>query len=62
MSKFVDLKGKIINETQDALLFRTDDYDSDVWIPLSQVERITRWGHEDEVRMTDWIAKQKGLI
>lgn len=33
------------------------------WIPLSQVTKITRAGGEfkSEVRMTAWIAKQKGF-
>lgn len=50
----------IEHETDEAILITADGEKH--WIPLSQVEKIVRRPIGfDEVQMTDWIAKQKGL-
>jgi hypothetical protein len=57
--------------TLQALQIVTEDGEV-VWLPKSQIERITRDGKDFEptpygaetftIRMTAWIAKQKGFI
>ena len=55
---------RIEHETDNAILIDYDDAVDPVWIPLSQVEKITRvspapWA---QITMTAWIAKQKDII
>lgn len=33
-----------------------------IWIPLSQVHSMSRTTHGDTITVTQWFAKQKGLI
>jgi len=54
--------GTIKRETDNAILVHDEESDEDVWFPLSQVDSIHRvGGGGDQVVVTDWIAKQKGL-
>ena len=58
---------EIVHETDAAIRVETgeDDGTDGIWIPLSQVEKIVRGRagmFNSSVRMTAWIAKQKGLI
>ena len=55
-------KGTIKAETSKAILFEVDE--EAYWIPLSQIEGVvrTKMEGEDEICMTAWIAKEKGLI
>lgn len=70
-----NLKGEIIAETSAAILFRSYNTESDyeardgdsIWFPLSQVDEIHRTysiasGTLDEIVVSDWIAKKKGLV
>lgn len=56
------LKGCIAkHETDAAILVVTEDEEH--WIPFSQIEEIIRYpGNVADIRMTMWIARQKGLI
>ena len=50
-------------ETDNAILIEDETLDEPVWIPLSQIDEIHR--AKDglaTVVMTDWIARQKGLL
>jgi chemotaxis signal transduction protein len=55
-------KGTIKNETAKAVLFEIDG--DEYWIPLSQIFKVVRTKSkgEDEIVMSEWIAKEKGLI
>lgn len=56
-------KCTIVGETDAAILVLTS-WGDEIWIPLSQVEKIVRSTvkGEDMVRMSNWIARKKGLI
>ena len=50
------------HETDKALLIIDADSGEELWLPLSQVEKILRrTDGTAEVTMSDWIAEQKGL-
>lgn len=52
----------IKKETEKALLVIDTSSGEEVWLPLSQVEKILRsTDGTAEVTMSDWIAGQKGL-
>lgn len=62
MSKHYSEEFYIVRETDNAILLRTEAGE-EVWVPLSQIDEI----HRDRngmatVVMSEWIAKQKGLI
>ena len=57
--KLVEVSGRIMRETEKAVL--VDINDEEVWLPLSQVEEITRRPEGDTLLITAWIAEQKGL-
>lgn len=49
-------------ETEKALLVVDHDTGDQVWLPLSQVDKIVRdRDGKGSVTMTDWIAREKGL-
>jgi len=49
-------------ETDKAILVTVKDREDPLWMPLSQVKKITRAGEgKDSITVTAWIAKQKGL-
>ena len=55
---------RIEHETDKAILIDFDEAEDPIWIPLSQVEEITRvdpapWA---QIVMSAWIAKEKGII
>lgn len=58
MSTTVTLK-KIVHETDAAILVRTRD-ERDVWLPLSQVDKIVR-GDPPSITVEDWLAEERGL-
>lgn len=51
-------------ETSKAILVSTEEHPDGIWLPLSQIDKITRSLNKrcSKVRMTAWIAKEKGLI
>lgn len=59
-----ELSCEFVHETDNAILIKDPTNESEHWIPLSQVDEI----HRDKktnfgtIVMSDWIAKQKGLI
>lgn len=55
---------KIAKETDAAILVIEPATGEQIWIPLSQVDRISRKPNSDEadISMTIWIAKKKGLL
>lgn len=57
------LQGKILRETDKAMLAHFGTVDKTVWIPLSQVFEIhTGEEGESEIVMSAWIAKVKELV
>lgn len=56
---------EVLNETGSAALIATRANPDGVWIPFSQINKITKRFPADRytssVRMTAWIAKKKGL-
>ena len=59
----VTLQGVTLGrETEKAVLITVKDREDPLWMPLSQVKKITRAGEgKDSITVTAWIAKQKGL-
>ena len=62
-SKTFSVTCQRIRETDNAVLIREPVTGEDLWIPLSQVEEM----HFDKNQygtmvMTEWIAKQKGIL
>lgn len=52
-----------LRETDDAVLVHDHATDEDIWFPLSQVEEMHRDKRGDgTIVVTDWIARQKGLL
>lgn len=52
-----------VRETDNAVLVHDDASDEDVWIPLSQVESMHRDRNDfGSIVVSDWIARQKGLV
>lgn len=51
----------ILHETASAIQVKM--VDEDIWFPLSQVDKIVRSPNkgEDELIVSEWIAKKKGL-
>lgn len=60
--ELVQLKGRILRETDSAILLHLKDETGNEWFPLSTVERITRFPLEAHIWVESWIAKKKGLI
>lgn len=60
----VELSVLFKTETDSAVLVHDFASEEDIWIPLSQVEEM----HRDPktqvgtIVITDWIARQKGLV
>lgn len=69
---YVTLSGKLGRETDKAILMHVSSVagtpledEKSVWIPLSQVQKIIRksvTGEDDELLVTEWIAKTKELL
>jgi hypothetical protein len=61
---YVEVTVEILHETEEAI--KVFDYFSEEehWIPLSQIQFITRDGHSNyaTIHVAEWIAKKKGLI
>lgn len=61
MSYLITCKFK--RETDNAVLVHDYASDEDIWFPLSQVESLHKDKNGDgSIVVTDWIAKQKGLL
>ena len=60
-----EVRGRIVHETTNAILFRIDALEREEWFPLSQVDQIHRefpsTGY-DRLVVGAWIAKKKGVI
>lgn len=51
------------HETDDAVLVYDHATDEEIWFPLSQVEEMHRDRNGNgSIVVTDWIARQKGLL
>ena len=58
-----DLSCEVKRETEKAILVMNYETGEELWLPISQVEKITRYPDGTAVvSMTKWIATQKGLI
>lgn len=51
---------EIIKRTQNAILIKQKD-DQEKWIPLSAVNRITKYIDKTEIDIEDWICYKKNL-
>lgn len=55
-----------LRETDSAVLIHDPASDEEIWIPLSQVEEMHRpqgsFPKSGTIIMSDWIARQKGLL
>lgn len=52
----------VLIETEKAIKVRDHDSGEELWLPLSQVDEIHRdRDGKGSVKMTDWIAIEKGL-
>lgn len=53
-------------ETTNAVLIYDHASEEEIWIPLSQVEEMHRpqgrFPKDGTIVITDWIARQKGLV
>jgi hypothetical protein len=55
----------VLETTDNAALMDFVDYDEQLWIPFSQIEdngEDLDEGFEGEVYISEWLAKQKGLL
>lgn len=61
----LEVRGRIMHETENAILFHVDTLERQEWFPLSQVDQIHRefpsFGY-DRIVVSAWIAKKKGVI
>lgn len=56
----VEIECKIKHETENAILIEVAEVD--YWVPFSQVDQIHRSPKGDTIHMSEWIAKQKGIL
>jgi len=59
-NEMVEIFGTIIHKTDQALLL--DDGDTEIWLPLSQIEYSGDIGDSVVVEIPEWICLEKGLI
>lgn len=61
--KLIDITVFLKHETESAVLI-TEDGETDIWLPKSQVEYNLIDQKKDlyEVTLPEWLAKEKGLI
>ena len=54
---------QIVRETDNAVLVECEETGQTAWIPISQIDSITRSPNKfcDSVTMSYWIAVEKGL-
>jgi hypothetical protein len=57
-----ELTCHIIHETDNAILVLDPASETEIWIPLSQVDEIHRHKDSAVLKISDWIARQKGLV
>jgi len=58
-------EAQVIRETDKALLIRAPELVVDTWFPKGQVSddsEVYESGHKGEFVVTEWVAKEKGLI
>ena len=60
--EYVELSGKVIKETDKAILVHFSVVDETHWIPLSQVSEIHNDPETPTVVIASWIAAKRGLI
>ena len=62
----VDFTGRIIRETDMAILFRANDWQpdgsDDTWLPRSQVAVMHGVDGEVQVTMPEWLAEKKEML
>ena len=63
MSATASFEAKCTKETAAAIFVEVDG--EEMWIPKSQVDddsEVYGAGHEGKLVITEWIAKQKGIV
>jgi hypothetical protein len=65
MSEAVEFHGRVIRETEDAILFRADDWQEDgsddTWLPKSQISIVHEKDAEVEIEIPEWLADDKEM-
>jgi len=63
-SNVTDIDAILVHQTGAAILVKTDEDTTGVWLPKSQVE--VHWGGDASgavvVTVPDWLATEKGLV
>jgi hypothetical protein len=66
MPEDLTFTGRIVRQTDMAILFRADDWQSDgsddTWLPKSQIAVIHRKGDEVEIELPEWLADDKEMF
>jgi len=66
MSEAVEFHGRVIRETEDAILFRADDWQEDgsddTWLPKSIIGIIHDVGDRVLIDMPEWLAVKKEMF
>lgn len=57
--EMVEIECHVLRDTGEAILIEIDSVKH--WIPLSQVDRITRLNGITRVRMAAWLARARSL-
>lgn len=67
--QYTAITGRIIKETDAALLFKYSGDNTSYWFPLSQVQSIHRdifseesGLYHDTVKVANWILNKKGIV
>lgn len=62
MSEGVEIQGRKVAETDNAICVRCEDVEDDVWFPWSQVTSTHFDGRGvGSIVVSEWIAREKGL-
>ena len=66
MSDATTFNGRVIRETEAAILFRAEDWQEDgsddTWLPKSQIGIIHDVGDQVVIDMPEWLAVKKEMI
>ncbi|TSA08027.1 MAG: hypothetical protein D4R73_09225 [Deltaproteobacteria bacterium] len=65
MSEAIQFTGRVIRETDMAILFRADDWQpdgsDDTWLPKSQIAIIHGEGDAVQIELPEWLADDKEM-
>lgn len=65
MADDITFTGKIIRQTDMAIMFRADDWQpdgsDDTWLPKSQIAVVHRQGDTVQIEIPEWLADDKDM-